>query len=269
VSWPIADLPLLLSGGLLAGALGGLLGIGGGIVLMPLLRFVVGLSPAYAAGTCVVAVFFTTLGGSYRHYRLGHLNLRSIVPIIVSGAVASAVFSLAFVYLAQWGRGRWLDFGVGIVFALISARMIAEGIPGLATKSADQPPAGTAIAGSLPQKLAIGGAAGVLPGLLGIGTGGILVPAFTFLLSAPVKTAVAASLTCFCFNALISSGFKFAQGYVDPSVAFPICLGTLIGANLGALLNKRFAPGSVKLAFGLVFSCVSLKFILSAFGVSV
>lgn len=266
MSWPIPDLPVLISGGLLAGALGGLLGIGGGIVLMPLLRFVVGLSPAYAAGTCVVAVFFTTLGGSYQHHRLGHLNLRSIVPIIISGAVASGVFSLAFAYLAQ--SGRWLDFGMGIVFSLISVRMIAEGIPSLATKKASQP-AGNEIKGTLPKKLAIGGAAGVLPGLLGIGTGGILVPAFTLVLSAPVKTAVAASLTCFCFNALISSGFKFAQGYIDPNVVLPICLGTLIGANLGAILNKRFAPGVVKLAFGLVFSYVSLKFILSSFGVSV
>jgi uncharacterized membrane protein YfcA len=261
-------LALLLSGGLLAGALGGLLGIGGGIVLMPLLRFVVGLTPAYAAGTCVVAVFFTTLGGSYRHYRLGHLNFHSIVPIINSGAVASGIFSLAFVYLAQWGRGRWLDLGMGIVFSLISARMIAEGIPSLATKRATGP-AGTEIQGTLPQKLAIGSAAGVLPGLLGIGTGGILVPALTFLLKAPVKTAVAASLTCFCFNALISSGFKFAQGYIDPNVAFPICLGTLIGANLGAILNKRIAASSVKLAFGLAFSYLSLKFILSSLGVSI
>jgi uncharacterized membrane protein YfcA len=266
VSWPIPDLPVLLSGGLLAGTLGGLLGIGGGIVLMPLLRFIVGLSPAYAAGTCVVAVFFTTLGGSYRHYRLGHLNLRPIVPIIISGALASGVFSLVFLYLAQ--RGRWLDFGMGIVFSLISARMIAEAIPSLATKRADRP-GGREIKGTLPQKLAIGGAAGVLPGLLGIGTGGILVPAFTFLLNAPIKTAVAASLTCFCFNALISSGFKFAQGYIDPKLALPICLGTLIGANLGAILNKRFAAGSIKLAFGLVFSYVSLKFILSSFGLRV
>ena len=161
-----------------------------------------------------------------------------------------------------------MDLGVGIVFSLISARMIAEGMPSLATKRSEGP-AGIEIQGTLPQKLVIGSAAGVLPGLLGIGTGGILVPAFTFLLRAPVKTAVAASLTCFCFNALISSGFKFAQGYVDPNVAFPICLGTLIGANLGAILNKRFAASSIKLAFGLVFSYVSLKFILSSFGVSI
>ncbi|MFC1706059.1 TSUP family transporter [Planctomycetota bacterium] len=67
--------------GLGAGGLGGLLGIGGGIVLMPVLRFGVGLPPAIAAGTCVFAVFFTTLGGSFRHHRLGHLNVRSVVPV--------------------------------------------------------------------------------------------------------------------------------------------------------------------------------------------
>lgn len=262
MSWPIPDLPVLISGGLLAGALGGLLGIGGGIILMPLLRFVVGLAPAYAAGTCVVAVFFTTLGGSYRHHRLGHLNLRSMVPIMVSGAVATGIFSLVFVYLAK--RGQWLDLGVGIVFLFVSARMIAEGLFSLAKKAVERA-TDNEIKGSLPQKLVIGSAAGVLPGLLGIGTGGILVPAFSFLLNAPVKAAMAASLACFCVNALISSAFKFAQGFIDLYVVLPICLGTLIGANLGAILNKRLASGTVKLIFGLVFTYISLKFILSSF----
>ncbi|MBW1871519.1 MAG: TSUP family transporter, partial [Deltaproteobacteria bacterium] len=93
----LQEIFFLFSGGLLAGALGGLLGIGGGIVLMPLLRFVALLPPAYAAGTCVVAVFFTSLGGSYRHYRLGNINLRSITPVVISGAIASGVFSLLFI----------------------------------------------------------------------------------------------------------------------------------------------------------------------------
>ena len=95
----MSDILILFMGGFLAGALGGLLGIGGGIVLMPMLRFLVGLSPAYAAGTCVLAVFFTTLGGSYRHYKLGNVNLRSITPIMISGALATAIFSYAFLYL--------------------------------------------------------------------------------------------------------------------------------------------------------------------------
>jgi len=66
---------LLLSfGGITAGMLGGLLGIGAGTLIMPLLRFVMGLERAYAAGTCVVAVFFTTLSGNLKHFKLGHID---------------------------------------------------------------------------------------------------------------------------------------------------------------------------------------------------
>ena len=115
-----------LISGLVAGTLGGLLGIGGGIVLIPFLRFCVGLTPAHAAGTCVLAVFCTTLSGSYRHYKLGHVNVRSVLPVIGAGVLATAVFSLLFVWVAK--RGQWLDLGTGLVFSLISARMMIEGI---------------------------------------------------------------------------------------------------------------------------------------------
>ncbi len=87
--------------GLAAGTLGGLLGIGGGIVLMPFLRFCVGLSPAYAAGTCIVAVFCTTLSGSYRHHRLGHVDIGSVLPVMAAGVAATAVFSFAFLWMSQ------------------------------------------------------------------------------------------------------------------------------------------------------------------------
>ncbi len=251
---------MLFAGGLLAGALGGLLGIGGGIVLMPILRFMVGLSPAHAAGTCILAVFFTTLGGSYRHYRIGHVNFRSLAIIMIAGALATVIFSIVFLYLST--RERWLDLGIGLVFSLISARMIVEGIRGL-TRKAEKREAGNEIKGSLLQKISIGSMAGALPGLLGIGTGVILVPAFTYILNAPIKVAMAASLTCFSINAFISSAFKFWQGFIDLNVALPICMGTLLGANLGAKLNKSFPSSTLRLIFGLMFSYVSLKFILS------
>ena len=92
----IIDLITLTIAGILAGTIGGLLGLGGGILIMPILRFFVGLSPAYAAGTCIVAVFFTTLGGSYRHYKQGHINIRSIIPVITAGALSTMLFSLIF-----------------------------------------------------------------------------------------------------------------------------------------------------------------------------
>ena len=113
----IQDILLLFSGGLLAGTLGGLLGIGGGIIIMPLLRFVFWLPPAHAAGNCILAVFFTTVGGGYRHYKLGNIRLKSIVPVIISGAIACGVFSLLFTQLTK--QDHWLDFGIGLVFFLI------------------------------------------------------------------------------------------------------------------------------------------------------
>ena len=104
-----------------------------------------------------------------------------------------------------------------------------------------------------------------MPGLLGIGTGVILVPAFNLMLGVPIKIAMACSLTCFSFNAFISSLFKFAQGFIDLKLALPICAGTLLGANLGAILNKWFASNVVRVLFGLVFLYISFKFIISFF----
>ncbi len=84
---------------------------------MPILRFVAGLSPARAAGTCILTVFCTTLGGSYRHFKLGHLDAKFTVPVIVSGAVTTTAFSILFLSVA--GQGRWLDLGIGLVFSLV------------------------------------------------------------------------------------------------------------------------------------------------------
>lgn len=252
------EILMLLGGGFLAGALGGLLGIGGGVVLMPMLRFFVGLSPAHAAGTCILAVLFTTLGGTHRHYRQGNIRPRSIYPIMISGALATTVFSLVFLYLSA--RERWLDLGIGLVFFLISLYMIAEGVHNLTNRKKEKKNCGE-LKGTLLQKISIGSLAGALPGLLGIGTGVILVPTFTYLLSAPIKVAMASSLACFSVNAFISSLFKFWQGFLDLNTALPICLGTLFGANLGAKLNKIFSSGALRLAFGIFFAYVSLKFI--------
>ena len=74
---------------------------------------------------------------------------------------------------------------------------------------------------------------------------------------------MAASLCCFCINAALSSVVKLAQGFVALEVALPICLGTLIGANLGALVNKRTHSGWLKLLFGALFTFVAVRFIWS------
>lgn len=229
---------------------------------MPILRFYVGLSPAVAAGTCIVAVFFTTLGGSYRHYKLGHVNIRSILPVIVAGAISSVVFSLVFLYITR--KEVLLDLGTGLVFSLISLRMIVEGFRDLFGKKMEET-AESKMTGSIRPKLVIGSIAGILPGLLGIGTGAILVPAFALILKAPIKIAIGSSLTCFSVNAFFSSLLKVSQGFIHLPVVLPICLGTLLGSNIGAFLNKRFPSPALKILFGIVFSYVSYQYIIIFF----
>lgn len=256
---------ILIITGFFAGVLGGLLGIGGGIVIMPILRLLFGLSPAEAAGTCIVAVFFTTLGGSFRHYKLGHINFKSIAPVIVAGAISTVVFSLVFLYFTK--RQSWLDLGTGLTFSLVSVRMIVEGWTQLRKRKAEQA-AANEIRGSLLGKFTIGGIAGVLPGFLGIGTGAVLVPAFALFLGAPIKIAIGSSLACFCTNAFLSSIFKFFQGFTMLELALPLCIGTLIGANIGARLNKHFPSAVLRIMFGMLFLYVSFKYILLFLGAS-
>jgi len=260
----MAESLFLLIGGIVAGMLGGFLGIGGGIVLMPILRFVFHLPPMMAAGTCILAVFFTTLGGSYRYYKLGYIKLGPVVPVMLSGLLASAFFSMVFILITS--KQYWLDLGVGSVFFLISLRMLVEGARRLKGGEEEERAGETERGGRFAHKIAIGLGSGALPGLLGIGTGAVLVPAFVFVLSTPIKVAMASSLVCFSVNALVSSVFKFAQGVIAFDIAVPACMGTLIGANLGALLNSRTPSFWLRIFFGLVFLIVAMKFFFSFYG---
>ena len=183
---------IIFGGGIFAGILGGLLGIGGGIVLMPILWFFVGLSPTVAAGTCILAVFFATLGGSFRHYKLGHVKIKSILPVIIAGAIFTPLE--------------------------IKPRCSAAGL------------------------------------------GFIIIPAG---FNAPLEFLT--GFTCFSGNAFFSALLKFFQGFVYLPVALPICLGTVIGSNIGAVLNKRFPSSVLKILFGIAFSYVSYQYSLVFF----
>ena len=246
-------------GGIVAGMLGGLLGIGGGILIMPILRFIVGLEPAYAAGTCIVAVFFTTLGGSLKHFRLGHIDIYSILPVVVSGLLSTIMFSTLFIYLTQ--KDAWLDVATGIVFSFVALRMLWEGFAGYLNKRPELN-AGSSIQGSIFAKVTIGALAGALPGLLGIGTGAVLVPSFAFALNAPIKIAIGSSLACFSLNAVASSTLKLIQGFVQLDSLVPLCIGTLIGSRFGAILNGRFPSPFLKVMFGMVFVYVASRYLM-------
>jgi uncharacterized membrane protein YfcA len=166
----------------------------------------------------------------------------------------------SLLFLALTMRAQWLDLGVGVVFIVISVRMISEGVD-RGKRNREHATESNVVRCTLGRKLGVGAVAGALPGLLGIGTGGIMVPAIIYMCRTTIRTAMAASLACFFVTALISASFKLGQGFIDLQAAPPLCLGALLGAHLGTSLNSRAASSTLKLLFGSVFTIVSLKFI--------
>ena len=246
---------LLLVTGLVAGTLGGLLGIGGCVIMLPALAFIFKYPLPVAIGTTVTAVILTATSGAVGHIRMKNVDYSTAKIVAASGAVGAVIGSVIFFYISN---KLWLlNLILGFAFLYVSFRMIYEGI--FKRKLPDR--AGNKVPGSATAKTAIGFFVGIITGIVGLGGGYMLVPAYIYLLSSPVKIAVGTSLASFISMAVISGAFKLYQGVVDIIAAICLGVGTIIGAQIGARLTKVVPAWAIKAIFGFVFLAVSLKFI--------
>ena len=246
---------LLFITGLIAGTLGGLLGIGGCVIMLPSLAFIFNYPLPVAIGTTITAVILTASSGAIGHIRLKNVDYSTAKVVAVSGAVGASVGSTIFFYIANQ---LWLlNFILGFAFLYVSIRMIYEGT----IKRAMPEKPGNEVPGSGAAKATIGFIIGIITGIVGLGGGYALVPSFIYLLGSPVKIAVGTSLASFISMAVVSGAFKLYQGVVDVIAAVALGIGTIIGAQIGARLTKVVPPWAIKAIFGFVFLYVSLKFI--------
>ncbi len=245
----------LIVTGLIAGTLGGLLGIGGCVIMLPSLAFLFGYPLPVAIGTTITAVILTATSGAIGHIRMKNVDYSTAKVVAVSGAVGAAVGSVIFFYIASQ---LWLlNFILGFAFLYVSIRMVYEGI--VKRKMPEKP--GNVVPDSGAAKATIGFFIGIITGIVGLGGGYALVPSFIYLLSSPVKIAVGTSLASFISMAVVSGAFKLYQGVVDVIAAICLGVGTIIGAQIGARLTKIVPAWAIKAIFGFVFLYVSLKFI--------
>jgi uncharacterized membrane protein YfcA len=248
--------------GLVAGIVGGLLGTGGCALIMPVIRFGFNFDPAFAVGTTLTAVVFTAGSGAIQHFTMRNVDLATALQVGLSGIVGVIVGSFVFGYIKSYGG--LIDLIIGIAFIVVSLRMLYEGLLG-----ATPPPQSSEMPGTVASKSLLGSAIGFLTGIIGLGGGYALVPSFIYLFKAPMKLAIGTSMAAFFWMALVGAVFKIHQDVVNLPVAIVLGVGALVGAIYGAKLVARLKPNLLKTLFGVLFSYVSLKYILLYFDIHI
>lgn len=256
---------LLLVTGFAAGLLGGLIGTGGCSIMLPVIHFWFGYSVPIAVGTTLFAVIFTTLSGAYGHLIRKNLDKTLFLWIGVMGTIGVIVGSWVFTLLVS--QVALLNFILGLAFIFPAIRMIIEGVGKTQAKKAQGEGGQAKI--SKPLTSLFGFVIGILTGIAGLGGGYALVPGLIYLFDTPVYITMGTSLASMIPLATIGGGIKLAQGYVALNTGLILGIGTVIGAQLGAAIIKRFKPNTLKLIFGIYFFYVALKFITSYFGIQI
>jgi uncharacterized membrane protein YfcA len=261
-------------GSLVAGFLGALTGLGGGVVIVPLLTLALGVDIRYAVGASLVSVIATSSGAAAAYVREGFSNIR----IGMFLELATTLGALLGAHLATHLPTRVIAAIFGLVL-LLSAYFSAREDSKISGDQAPDP---------LAQKLKLDGSyptpegmqeyrvrrvplglslmfgAGTLSGLLGIGSGAVKVLAMDRAMRIPFKVSSTTSNFMIGVTAAASAGVYLRRGYIDPGLAMPVMLGVLSGSMLGAAALIRLRTHVLRILFSLVIVALAIEMILNA-----
>jgi uncharacterized membrane protein YfcA len=268
---PIVFVLIVFAISLAAGLLGALVGLGGGIIVVPALTLAMGIDIRYAIGASIVSVIATSSGAAASYVREHMTNLRAAMFLelaTTTGAVSGA-------YLAGIIGGRWLFILFGLLigysaFAMMKKpRDVSDAVPPdpLADRlrlhgSYFDPATGQTHdyrVGRSKFGLALMYLAGMVSGLLGIGSGALKVPAMDLAMGIPMKVSTATSNFMIGVTAASSAGVYFSRGDIDPFVAGPVAAGVVLGAFAGSRLLTRISAKSLQWIFVVVLIAIALQ----------
>lgn len=247
--------------GSLAGMLGSLLGISGGIIMLPANQFILGFSPVVAVGTSLLAAIFTTSSGAYGHFRDGNVRLRSAL-LIGSGGLAGVLLGshLFKAYLSS--NTAILELLLGMLFLFMAFRMglevYREWRQGAPQNRILQSP----VQYQTIKLLLLGLLTGTMAGVFGIGGGFILVPVLIWYFGAQPYTAVGTTLLAMLPYIAVGGLIKLQQGFVNLPVALLLGLGAIIGAQFGVVISHKVKPLLFKLIFTMIFLYLAWQYLL-------
>jgi uncharacterized membrane protein YfcA len=253
-----------------AGFLGSLTGLGGGVVIVPVLTLLFGVDMHYAIGASLVSVIATSSGAAAAYVREGWSNIRA--GMFLEIATCLGALAGAFLTAILPVRAIAVIFGVVLLWSAWSSaqsrkdRPVTEGPPDRTAAFLRMD--GTYPAPDGPRRYRVrnvpGGflvmlLAGALSGLLGIGSGALKVVAMDQIMRLPFKVSTATSNFMIGVTAAASAGVYLNRGYIDPGLAMPVMLGVLAGSLAGARLLASSRTRVLRWVFGIVVVTLALE----------
>ena len=263
---------IIFIGSCLAGLLGSLTGLGGGVVIIPLLTLLLNVDIHYAIGASLVSVIATSSGSAAAYVKEGITNIRLGMFLEIATTIGALVGALVAVYIPT--QYIAVLFGVILIFsALMSLRKKAEKIILEPSYLADR----LKLKGSYPDGdgkqinygvTRVGGGffmmlfAGVISGLLGIGSGALKVIAMDTIMRIPFKVSTTTSNFMIGVTAAASAVVYLQRGYIDPGISMPVVIGVLLGALTGSkILVHTKSSGWLRWVFAVVVSVLAVQMI--------
>jgi uncharacterized protein len=268
----ILELTLLVAmGSFIAGLLGALTGLGGGVVLVPLLTIFFKIDIRYAIGASLVSVIATSSGAAAAYVREGFSNIR--IGMFLEIATTLGALSGAFLATIVSTKALSIIFGLVLVYSAYLSRKPRP--PDQRNQPQDRLATRLKMNGSFPDEgvlrnynvqnvpagfgLMFG--AGALSGLLGIGSGAVKVLAMDQAMKIPFKVSTTTSNFMIGVTAAASAGIYLNRGYVDPGLAMPVMLGVLAGSLLGVRILMKAETKVLRLVFSVVIVVLGAQMI--------
>ncbi len=266
---------LVAAGSFAAGLLGALTGLGGGVVLVPLLAVLFKVDIRYAVGASLVSVIATSSGAAAAYLKEGFSNMR--IGMFLEIATTLGALLGAFLATRVSGETIAVIFGLVLLYsAFLSGKPriwspLDETPDRLATRLKMNGSFPTAegerryFVRRVPAGFSLMFGAGALSGLLGIGSGAVKVLAMDQAMRIPFKVSTTTSNFMIGVTAAASAGIYLRRGYIDPGLAMPVMLGVLAGSLLGTRILVKAETSVLRLVFSGVIFLLGLEMLYKGF----
>jgi uncharacterized membrane protein YfcA len=256
---------------LLAGFLGSLTGLGGGVVIVPVLALAFKVDIHYAIGASLVSVIATSSGSASSYVKEGYCNVR--IGMLLEIATTAGAIVGAFLASGTPTKAIAIVFGVVLMASAVMSWKRRRAVPvdppkdrlaGLLRLDGSYPLDGKMAeyhVRRVPLGFGLMFGAGTLSGLLGIGSGAVKVLAMDEAMLVPFKVSTTTSNFMIGVTAAASAGIYLARGYISPAIAMPVTLGVLAGSLLGARILGRARTHAVRAVFAVVIGVLGMEMI--------